>query len=47
MQQNNHTVIRRNKTPLAADFVREGVLFPHFNFFTDHQFLVKYERKIA
>ena len=31
-------VIRRNKTPPAADFVRKGVLFPHFPFFKGHQF---------
>ena len=32
------TVIRRNKTPLADDFVRKGVLFPHFPFFKGVQF---------
>ena len=31
--KNFTTVIRRNKTPLATDFVRKGVLFPHFSFF--------------
>ena len=30
-----NTVIYRNKTPLAIDFVRKGVLFPHFSFSRD------------
>ena len=28
------TVICRNKTPLADDFVRKGILFPHFPLFS-------------
>ena len=38
------TVICRNKTPLAADIVRKGVLFPHFPAFEGYQFLAKYYR---
>ena len=34
-----YTVIRWDKSPPPADdFVRKGVLFPHFPFFKSHQF---------
>ena len=41
------TVIRQNKTPLAADFVRKGAFSRIFPFFKGHLFSVEYERKIA
>ena len=33
-----NTVINRNKTPLATDYVHKGVLFPHIPIIKGYQF---------